>query len=49
MTSLRLPKMASHSSKKRMQLDYLASLKTDWRFYSVSPMYLLTIWEMLIL
>src|SRR5205085_2017196 len=41
-TSERLPKMASASSKNRMALLLDASSKMRPRFFSVSPMYLLT-------
>ena len=42
LTSLRLPKSASASSKKRIAFARSAAAKTRARFFSVSPMYLLT-------
>src|SRR5206468_4028216 len=41
-TSLRLPKRASASSKKRTARLFLAAWKTPLRFFWVSPMYLET-------
>ena len=42
LTSLRLPKSASASSKRRIAPPSSAASKTRRRFFSVSPMYLLT-------
>ena len=41
-TSVRLPKRASASSKKSTAFEVSASEKIRARFFSVSPMYLLT-------
>ena len=43
-TSLRLPKRASASSKKRIVLLLSASSKIRLKFFSVSPIYLLSTW-----